>query len=96
VDYRCAECGDEEVIEISAFGSDTIWRTCAACGSDKIHKFDGSVKYKRTQPPSVGQMLHRLRRAENTLPPTPMEQAILARKHVEARDDLVDLLAELG
>lgn len=96
MDYRCARCGVEEVVEIAQYGVGVVTRMCAECGSEEIHRFDASDKYKRYQPPSVGQMLHRVRKAESHLPPSPMEQVILARKNAEARDDLLNLLTELA
>jgi hypothetical protein len=97
VDYMCGDCGDADVIETRAFGQiEAVARVCAACGSEYILGHDASTKYKRTQPPSVGQMLHRQRKAEQQLPPTAMERTILAKKTAAAREDLVELLTELA
>lgn len=96
VDYLCGDCGSDNVVAIATLGQVEVDHICALCGSKNILGVDHSAKYQRTQPPSVGQMLHRQRKAERNLPPTAMEQALLAKNNARAREDLVELLTELA
>lgn len=95
MDYRCQDCGEDEVVNIQTFGDPSPRFMCAVCGSKRI------VRYSKTHgtAPTASRLVHRLRQAEKNLPPSPMERAI-TRQHWEQqaegmRNDLVALLAEL-
>lgn len=96
MDYMCGDCGSDNVVEVGTFGSATIEHMCALCGSQYILGVDLSPKYRKTMPPSVGQMLHRQRKVEAHLPPSPMEEALAAKRNAAVREDLVELLTELA
>lgn len=96
MDYMCGDCGSDDVVAIATFGSLDVDHVCAACGSTNILGVDLSRKYKRTDPPSVGRMLHRQRKAEQNLPPSPLEKTIQAKQASGLRQDLVELLTELA
>lgn len=94
--YRCADCHEEEVMELTGYGSSTRTYICSNCASTRVTGVPGVQDRNGIPRNRASLMMERIRKTEAALPLSAMERALLSTGHEEAKQDLVALLTELG